>query len=152
MSGCFFCRRFKLRLSALFHAKRHAPEILFNSWYCILLGLSRNMKHSNTIRSGRHCVFNMHVHLVFVTKYRRTVFTKAILSQMKMIFQLVCEQFEMVEASHNQQTTAIELTKLVIASNGSEKLSTKEVFAIFMQASQVANESTALKALWERFN
>ena len=110
------------------------------------------MKHSNTIRSGRHCVFNMHVHLVFVTKYRRTVFTKAILSQMKMIFQLVCEQFEMVEASHNQQTTAIELTKLVIASNGSEKLSTKEVFAIFMQASQVANESTALKALWERFN
>lgn len=58
----------------------------------------------------------------------------------------------MVEASHNQQTTAIELTKLVIASNGSEKLSTKEVFAIFMQASQVANESTALKALWERFN
>ena len=58
----------------------------------------------------------------------------------------------MVEASHNQQTTAIELTKLVLASNGSEKLSTKEVFAIFMQASQVANESTALKALWERFN
>ncbi len=52
------------------------------------------MKHSNTIRAGRHCVFNMHVHLVFVTKYRRTVFTKAILSQMKMIFQLVCEQFE----------------------------------------------------------
>ena len=36
----------------------------------------------------------MHVHLIFVTKYRRTVFTKAILSQMKMIFQLVCEQFE----------------------------------------------------------
>lgn len=58
----------------------------------------------------------------------------------------------MVEASHHQQATAIELTKLVIASNGSEKLSAKEVFAIFMQASQVANESTALKALWEKFN
>ena len=58
----------------------------------------------------------------------------------------------MVEASHHQQATAIELTKLVISSNGSEKLSAKEVFSIFMQASQVANESSALKALWEKFN
>lgn len=58
----------------------------------------------------------------------------------------------MVEASHHQQGTAIELTKLVIASNGSEKLSAKEVFSIFMQASAVANESSALKALWEKFN
>ena len=23
----------------------------------------------NTLRSGRHCVFNLHIHLVFVTKY-----------------------------------------------------------------------------------
>ena len=29
---------------------------------------------NNDIRSGRHCVFRMHVHLVFVTKYRRGVF------------------------------------------------------------------------------
>ncbi|MEZ2623225.1 transposase [Paenalcaligenes hominis] len=37
------------------------------------------MKKNNAIRRGRHCVFNMHVHLVFVTKYRRGVFTKDVL-------------------------------------------------------------------------
>lgn len=26
------------------------------------------------LRAGRHCVFAMHVHLIFVTKYRRKVF------------------------------------------------------------------------------
>lgn len=52
------------------------------------------MKTSTIIRSGRHCTFNMHVHLVFVTKYRRTVFKKAMLHSLKMIFTLICEQFE----------------------------------------------------------
>jgi hypothetical protein len=31
------------------------------------------MTNDNDIRHGRHCVFLMHVHLVFVTKYRREV-------------------------------------------------------------------------------
>ena len=52
------------------------------------------MTISTRIRTGRHCVFNMHIHLVFVTKYRRAVFKKAILNEMKMIFTLICERFE----------------------------------------------------------
>ena len=32
------------------------------------------MDKNNDIRTGRHCVFAMHVHLIFVTKYRRKVF------------------------------------------------------------------------------
>jgi len=36
----------------------------------------------------------MHVHLVFVTKYRRKVFTKAILDDMRTIFESVCRDFE----------------------------------------------------------
>jgi len=36
----------------------------------------------------------MHVHLVFVTKYRREVFTKAILNDLRMIFASVCADFE----------------------------------------------------------
>src|SRR6516164_3617027 len=55
------------------------------------------MKKSNTnnlIRHGRHCVFNMHVHLVFVTKYRRDVFTKEILKHLNIIFDAVCKDFE----------------------------------------------------------
>ncbi len=46
------------------------------------------------IRSGRHCVFNMHVHLVFVTKYRKDVFTKQMLDAMKGMFKKVCLDFE----------------------------------------------------------
>src|SRR6188768_2397067 len=52
------------------------------------------MRKENNIRTGRHCVFNLHVHLVFVTKYRRNVFTKTILSDLKLIFSSVCIDFE----------------------------------------------------------
>jgi len=52
------------------------------------------MKKDNTIRHGRHCAFAMHVHLVFVTKCRRDVFTKAILDDMRDIFASVCNDFE----------------------------------------------------------
>ena len=52
------------------------------------------MSHDNEIRQGRHCVFKMHVHLVFVTKYRRGVFTKAILQDLQGIFASACVDFE----------------------------------------------------------
>ncbi|HQU17113.1 MAG: IS200/IS605 family transposase [Chromatiales bacterium 21-64-14] len=52
------------------------------------------MPEKTEIRHGRHCVFNLHVHLVFVTKYRRHVFTKAILADMQSIFAKVCTDFE----------------------------------------------------------
>ena len=54
-----------------------------------------NLKDIHTdIRRGRHCVFNMHVHLVFVTKYRRGVFTKEILTDLHEVFRSVCTDFE----------------------------------------------------------
>ena len=52
------------------------------------------MDNSQEIRTGRHCVFNMHVHLVFVAKYRRDVFTKAMLKTMQEVFERVCLDFE----------------------------------------------------------
>lgn len=52
------------------------------------------MDDFNDIRHGRHCVFNLHVHLVFVTKYRRDVFSKDILDDMRGIFERVCVDFE----------------------------------------------------------
>lgn len=52
------------------------------------------MTENNGIRRGRHCVFMMHVHLVFVTKYRRGVFTKEILDDMRPMFASVCTDFE----------------------------------------------------------
>ena len=52
------------------------------------------MKKETEIRTGRHVVFNLHVHLVFVAKYRRQVFTKEILDDMRGIFESVCTDFE----------------------------------------------------------
>src|SRR5277367_4519927 len=53
-------------------------------------------KSIGDIRRGRSCVFAMHVHLVFVAKYRKAVFTKTILEDLSEIFQSVCENFEAV--------------------------------------------------------
>lgn len=52
------------------------------------------MTNASDIRHGRHCVFNMHVHLVFVTKYRKCVFSQAALEDMHSIFMEVCKDFE----------------------------------------------------------
>lgn len=52
------------------------------------------MSESTDLRRGRTCVFLMHVHLVFVTKYRRKVFTKSILQDLKGVFMSVCADFE----------------------------------------------------------
>ena len=52
------------------------------------------MAISSDLRHGRHCVFIMHLHLVFVTKYRRDVFTKDILEDLRPIFANVCADFE----------------------------------------------------------
>lgn len=52
------------------------------------------MKMTNEIRTGRHCIFNLHVHLVFVAKYRRRIFTKLILDRMEEVLKTVCDDFE----------------------------------------------------------
>ena len=52
------------------------------------------MAFVNDIRHGRHCVFQMHVHLVFVTKYRPKVFDAAAIHSLRLIFAKVCADFE----------------------------------------------------------
>lgn len=49
------------------------------------------MENDNDIRHGRHCVFKMHVHLVFVAKYRRKVFDGDAIDRMRRMFGKVCE-------------------------------------------------------------
>ena len=52
-------------------------------------------KHLNPdIRTGRHCVFNMHIHLVFVTKYRHKVFQENHIKALTDIFTGICIKFE----------------------------------------------------------
>ena len=52
------------------------------------------MEKDNEIRHGRHCVFKMHVHLVFVAKYRRKVFDGDAIDRMRRMFAKVCEDME----------------------------------------------------------
>ncbi len=52
------------------------------------------MSNTIPIRTGRHVVSNLHAHLVFVTKYRKTMFTRPMLLRMKEIFRGVCDDFE----------------------------------------------------------
>lgn len=51
-------------------------------------------QHENEIRKGRHCVSALHAHLVFITKYRRGVFTSEMLTRLEEIFSEVCQDFE----------------------------------------------------------
>jgi len=51
----------------------------------------------------------MHVHLVFVTKYRRTVFTQHILDELKAIFTSICIDFETRLAEFNGEGDHVHL-------------------------------------------
>ena len=46
-----------------------------------------------SIRTGRHCVFELHVHLVFVAKYRKKIFTQEHIDALRVIAAKVCEDF-----------------------------------------------------------
>jgi REP element-mobilizing transposase RayT len=48
----------------------------------------------NGFKKRQNMCFLMHVHLVFVTKYRRKVFTKQILVELRSIFIDICSNFE----------------------------------------------------------
>ena len=52
------------------------------------------MTEYKDIRSGRHCVFKMHIHLVFVAKYRRRVFDGDAIQRLRTIFAKVCIDFQ----------------------------------------------------------
>lgn len=57
------------------------------------------MEQLNQWRTGRSCVFKNNVHLVFVTKYRRNVFTSDMLDRMRLLMLETCKQMavELIE-------------------------------------------------------
>ncbi len=67
------------------------------------------MSEISDLRRGRHCVFAMHVHLVFVTRYRRAVFTQAILDDLRNIFAQVCTTFEAELVEFDGETDYVHL-------------------------------------------
>ena len=67
------------------------------------------MKKSIDIRRGRHCVFILHAHLVFVAKYRRKVFTRETLLELEKIFQKICSDFESTLQEFNGEKDHVHL-------------------------------------------
>ena len=67
------------------------------------------MRLTSDIRRGRHCVFALHVHLVFVTKYRRQVFDADAIGRLKVMFEKVCSDFEAQLVEMNGQAEHVHL-------------------------------------------
>ena len=55
---------------------------------------SWSMRLSSEIRRGRHCIFQLHVHLVFVTKYGYGILDGNAIERLRAIFSKVCLDFE----------------------------------------------------------
>jgi len=75
----------------------HAPEY---SWFMAVNG---------DVRTGRHCVFVLHAHLVFYTKYRHDVFTAAHLRRLEEIMRAVSADFECELVEFNGETNHVHL-------------------------------------------
>jgi len=90
-----------MRVKAVFEGlSGHGPTLSSILW---------SMPLSNEIRRGRHCVFQMHVHLVFVTKYRRSIFDDDALRRLRTYFEKVCTDFEAQLVEMNGQTDHLHL-------------------------------------------
>ena len=61
----------------------------------LAVGLTRRKMAENAdIRKGRHVVYALHAHLVFVTKYRRDALSELAIRDLRAIFAKVCKDFE----------------------------------------------------------
>src|SRR2546427_12581857 len=67
------------------------------------------MAELDNIRAGRHCVFVLHAHLVFVTKFRHKVFSDRHLARMEEIMQAVCVDFETELVEFNGENNHVHL-------------------------------------------
>jgi putative transposase len=67
------------------------------------------MRQNEDIRKGRHCVFALHAHLVFMTKYRHPVFTDVHLTRLEAIMRAVCEDFGCDLAEFNGEAEHVHL-------------------------------------------
>ncbi len=61
------------------------------------------------VRRGRHVVYSLHCHLVFVTKRRGKVFQKEHIDALEVIFRNVCDQFEVELKEFNGEQDHVHL-------------------------------------------
>jgi putative transposase len=63
------------------------------------------MTNESDIRCGRHCIFKLHVHLVFAAKYRRRVFDAQTIDVLRGIFVDVCSDVNATLVRWTAKTT-----------------------------------------------
>ncbi|MFE7034494.1 IS200/IS605 family transposase [Streptomyces sp. NPDC057621] len=61
------------------------------------------------IRRGRHIAYNLHAHLVFVTKYRKGTLDDAMLRRCEEIMRQVCDKFEVELREFNGEADHVHL-------------------------------------------
>ena len=67
------------------------------------------MKSQADLRRGRTCVFALHIHLVFVTKYRRGILTDELLTLCEEVMRNVCPDFEATLVEFNGEHDHVHL-------------------------------------------
>ena len=67
------------------------------------------MEIQNNFRRGRSCVFLLHVHLVFVTKYRKDIFENQHINALKRHFERVVKDFDSILKEVNGEKDHVHL-------------------------------------------
>ncbi|MGW5939372.1 IS200/IS605 family transposase [Streptomyces celluloflavus] len=67
------------------------------------------MAEYQNIRTGRHCIFVLHAHVVFVTKFRHKVFADRRLTRLEEIRRSVCADFEVDLVEFNGENNHVHL-------------------------------------------
>lgn len=106
----------------------------------------------NQWRKNRGCVFRNFIHLIFVTKYRRDVFTQTILARMKVIFSETCQimDVELLEFSDEDDHVHLLVSippKLAIA-NVVSRLKGKSSYLLRREYKGILKEKLWGKHLW----
>src|SRR6202008_2176937 len=105
-------RRFHSSISSCspaLYSSRHTSSVAVSFSRCWRFGYRRNWKVflamvlfpgyswsmvlSSDIRHGKHCMFQLHVHLVFVTRYSYRIFNEDAINCLRAIFTNVCNDF-----------------------------------------------------------
>jgi putative transposase len=106
---------------------------------------------SQELRKGRHVVYLLHAHIIFVTKYRGKVFDSEILTKAEELMRKICEENEVVLKEFNGESdhvhllveypAKIALSKLVNALKGT---TSRELKRYYPELNQVAWRKNAL--------
>jgi putative transposase len=71
--------------------------------------MSPRREPNSDIRRGRHVAYDLHAHLVFVTKYRHGIFDDAMLGRCEDIMRDVCAGFDVELREFNGETDHVHL-------------------------------------------